>query len=228
MNLDDLNALPRELKQQLTRHVAPPGLKRRVSFMVEQQARAAQLASPLHRLRMWYRRGWLPITSFACGALVAMLAMPWLPWSGGSETLRQQLVDGHVRSLMVAHLTDVPSSDQHTVKPWFVGKLDYAPPVINLAAEGFALAGGRLDSLQGHAVAALVYKRNAHTINLFVRPQGGARLGPEFSSYRGYNLVRWRELDMEFQAVSDLNAQELKNFAELVSTRHLAQEQSPQ
>ena len=108
-----------------------------------------------------------------------------------------------------------------------MGKLDYAPPVVNLAAEGFPLAGGRLDSLQGRAVAALVYKRNAHTINLFVRPQGGGRLGPEFSSHRGYNLVRWRELEMEFQAVSDLNAQELKRFAELVSARHLAQEQSP-
>jgi anti-sigma factor RsiW len=219
MSPDELNALPRELKAQLTRHIAPPGLKRRVAFMVEQQARAAHLASPGYRLRAFWRRAWLPASSFAMGALLATLALQWLPLQNSGDSLQQQLVEGHVRSLMAAHLTDVASSDQHTVKPWFIGKLDYAPPVADLAANGYPLAGGRLDSLQGRAVAALVYKRNAHTINLFVRPAAGTPQDSSLSTRRGYNLVRWRGQDMEYLAVSDLNAEELKGFARLLAGR---------
>jgi anti-sigma factor RsiW len=219
MNPVEPNALPRELKAQLTRHIAPPGLKRRISFMVEQQARAAQAASPGYRFKLFWRRAWLPSASFALGAVVASLALQWLPLQVSGDSLQQQLVEGHVRSLMAQHLTDVASSDQHTVKPWFVGKLDYAPPVTDLASDGYPLAGGRLDSLQSRAVAALVYKRHAHTINLFVRPANGAPQEVALSTQRGYNLARWRAHDMEYLAVSDLNSEELKTFAGLLQAR---------
>jgi anti-sigma factor (TIGR02949 family) len=122
------------------------------------------------------------------------------------------VVDGHVRSLQANHLVDVVSIDQHTVKPWFVGKLDYSPPVVDLAAAGFPLVGGRLDYLAGRPVAALVYSRRLHTINLFVSPgHGGGRITA--ASRRGFHVLHWARDDMTFWAVSDLNESELIDFA---------------
>ena len=218
-----MNELPRELKQGLTRHIAPPGLKRRVGFMIEQQSRAAAPASVREQILNWWRLGRMRFAGFVCGALVAAFAVQLHTSLGIGDPLQQQLVENHVRSLMVGHLTDVPSSNQHTVKPWFVGKLDYAPPVIDLEREGFPLVGGRLDSLQGRAIASLVYKRNAHTINVFIRPRTIAGRDPVFSSRNGYNIASWTAMDMEFQAISDLNADELKIFVRSVLARDVAQ-----
>jgi anti-sigma factor RsiW len=118
---------------------------------------------------------------------------------------------------MLNHLTDVPSTDQHTVKPWFSGKLDYSPPVRDLAARGFTLTGGRLDYLNGRTVAALVYQRRQHTINLFVWPVEARDRNPAVSSRQGFHLVTWRKGGMEYWAISDLNEAELLEFARALS-----------
>lgn len=124
----------------------------------------------------------------------------------------QQVQVAHVRSLMGNHLMDVVSTDQHTVKPWFDGKLDFSPPVPNLAAQGYPLIGGRLDYLDGRAVAALVYQRNKHVINVFVWPAQAGQPGIQSLSENGYNIFHWNQDGMTFWAASDLNGQDLLGF----------------
>jgi anti-sigma factor RsiW len=123
------------------------------------------------------------------------------------------VVDGHVRSLMANHLFDVQSTDQHTVKPWFLGKLDFSPPVVDLSTSGFPLIGGRLDYIAGRPTAALVYQRHQHTINLFVSDDGhGASSTIDRRSLRGFHVRHWTRDGMSFWVVSDLNESELDEF----------------
>ncbi len=157
-----------------------------------------------------------PFLVFASGiaaAVAVMLAGQWLS-QGTSESLVAELTAGHVRSLMAAHLLDVPSSNQHTVKPWFEGKLDFSPPVKDLAAEGFPLAGGRLDYMAGRPVAALAYHCRQHVINLYLWPSDGATPSSAVQDYHGYHLISWHQQGMQCHAVSDLNATDLSAFAQ--------------
>jgi anti-sigma factor RsiW len=131
------------------------------------------------------------------------------------DALAQAVVDSHVRSMMANHLFDVESTDQHTVKPWFLGKLDFAPPVVVLASIGFPLVGGRLDYLSGRPVAALVYERRKHIINVFVSPgPDDADAGAYVRSIRGFHIHHWIRDGMSLWAVSDLNDSELTQFCQ--------------
>jgi len=132
--------------------------------------------------------------------------------AAAQSALVAALVDTHVRSLMANHLTDVQSSDHHTVKPWFAGKVPFAPRVPELQAQGFPLVGGRAEYLAGHTTAALVYGRGAHTINLFIWPVSAADDNAPTASYNGYALVHWVDRGLSYWAVSDAAASELDAF----------------
>jgi anti-sigma factor RsiW len=137
------------------------------------------------------------------------------------NTLADQIVSSHIRSLMLNHATDVLSSDQHTVKPWFDGKLDYSPPVPDLTAEGFPLIGGRLDYVSGRAVAALVYQRRKHIISVYVLP-GALPVSQSPLTQNGYNVIGWTANGMTFWAVSDVNREELSQFVSIFNSGNTA------
>lgn len=125
-----------------------------------------------------------------------------------------EAISAHLRSLQADHLTDVLSSDQHTVKPWFNGRIDLAPPVIDLTAQGFTLIGGRLDFIDGKPAAVIVYRRRVHVINLFVAQGLGPPLAaPKLQTVQGFNILRWTDEGMSLMAVSDLNRDELEEFS---------------
>lgn len=205
--------LSRIVAASATRYEAPKRLRGKVS---------AALASGEPGLAMPDRKGaihwreWSRLTAaFACGLAVAWMSTWLLQADRVPDRLASEVVSAHVRSLMGTHLMDVASSDQHTVKPWFSGKLTFSPPVLDLSGEGFPLAGGRLDYLDLQPMAALVYRHRLHVINLFVAPCRDAPAGLKTSSIEGFNVVAWCSGGMRYWAVSDLNQEELLGFSRL-------------
>ena len=179
---------------------APDGLHARVS------AHTTRTTS-MRRLFTWAAAA---VVVLSVGGAIALLR----PAAVRGDVIVDEAVNSHVRSLMAEHLFDVRSTDQHTVKPWFLGKLDFSPPVVDLASIGFPLSGGRLDYLDGRPVAALVYQRHGHTINVFVAPATGNALASiDVRSVRGFHVHHWIRDGMSFWAVSDLNDTELTQFA---------------
>jgi anti-sigma factor RsiW len=164
-----------------------------------------------------HRRWFAIAASLLLGVGVTWLAARSWTRPATDDRVAQDVVASHVRSLLADHLMDVASSDQHTVKPWFTGKLDFAPAVADYTSAGFPLAGGRLDYLDHRPVAALVYHRRQHVINLFIWPTAHATASaPQSLTIQGYQLVHWTETGTTYWAISDLNSHELGQLAQLI------------
>jgi anti-sigma factor RsiW len=206
-----LRALQGALRSAPLRWEAPSALEGRVRSVLRESSRPP-LRFPLSRKRLG-----LAAAAAALLALVGWaLARTWTA-PGGDDLLAQQVIAAHVRSLLAEHRVDVPSSDRHTVKPWFQGRLDFPPEAPDLEAEGFRLVGGRLDYLDNRTVAALVYQRRKHLINLFTWPAADpAAQTPRSATRQNQHVVRWAQGGMNYWAVSDLNPEELWQFAQAV------------
>jgi len=150
-------------------------------------------------------------TTVLAAALLLYVSMPT-----NNDVWVDEVVSEHTRSLMAEHLTDVASSDKHTVKPWFTGKLDFSPPVYDFAAQGFTLIGGRLDYLQHQTAAGLSYRHNKHIINAFIMPTTESDSTPQNLSKRGYNIISWQQNHMRYILISDLNMAELSTLSQLM------------
>ncbi|MDO9707751.1 anti-sigma factor family protein [Paracraurococcus lichenis] len=204
-----LLALAARAREELPRYAAPVALRAEIA------ARLAPAAPPVVPPVVASPRRWRrDLAGFGLGAAMAAgLALVLLPRTAPSDPAREVLAS-HLRALQPGHLLDVVSSDRHTVKPWFEGRIDVAPPVRDLAAEGFPLEGGRLDYLEGRPVAALVYRRARHAVQLYVRPDPGAPRPPTLQGEGGYALATWREDGLRFWAVSDIAPGELMAFVD--------------
>lgn len=186
-------------------HPAPIRLRANV-------VRTTARAWTIHRVLPWAAAAML-VLSVSAGITLMR------PAANQSAALVNEVVNEHVRSMMAEHLFDVRSTDQHTVKPWFLGKLDFSPPVVDLAGRGFPLVGGRLDYLGGRSVAALVYQRRQHTINVFISPAADDRqTAAATQTARGFHVHHWTSGAMTFWAVSDLNDAELTEFVGALQT----------
>jgi anti-sigma factor RsiW len=218
--LERLQALRAALQRSSLAYAAPEGLRERIqsSLRASTPAEVPERTSGRHAIQFLRWAG-----AFAVLALCAVTAWQLLPGLRGptsDQRLAAEVLTSHVRSLEANHLMDVASTDQHTVKPWFDGKLDFSPPVEDLASDGFPLVGGRLDYLEGREVAALVYQRRKHFINVFVWPDAaGSNSTQTIKSRQGYNLMRWSRGGFQFWAVSDVSAQDLADFVRLLETR---------
>jgi len=220
--LERLQALKQVVGQQGVRWRTPDHVRAQVLEALtreaqvqerSQQPRSAQANDAGSRLLGWIRQ-WLFVPSLA--ALAASLFLVVAPLHDVSS-LQDEIVAGHVRSLLANHLTDVATSDQHTVKPWFNGKIDFSPPVVDLAPQGFPLVGGRVDYIGGRVVAALIYRRNGHLINIFIWPAPAA--AATTASRDGYNMASWSKDGLLFSAVSDVSADDINRLREVFAAR---------
>jgi anti-sigma factor RsiW len=200
--LDRLQATRNLLRSDGVRQSAPEALANRIAGLAELQPKVAND----NRLVRWLGPG-------AVGALAAALAMVMVLPSSTQTIVDQELVSSHVRSLQPGHLTDVQTTNQHIVKPWFNGRIDFAPPVPELADRGFPLAGGRLDSINGKTVAAIVYHRRLHTVNVFIWPARNAH--ERLFQKDGFAVTQWSQAGLRFAAISDIPPSELRQFEQL-------------
>ena len=200
---DQAQLLKVSVRHKAPYYAAPASLAARL------KAPEAPAPRALERWRKWFA----PAFSAAALALAMVL---YVATPGSEQPLMDEAVSSHVRSLMGEHLNDVVSSDRHTVKPWFTGKLDFSPPVFDYSAQGFPLLGGRLDYLQHQTTAALSYGRAKHIINVFILPAPEADKPRQSQTIRGFNVVSWQANHMRFVMVSDLEKGELEAFSELL------------
>jgi anti-sigma factor RsiW len=204
-NLESLGRMVRRAPY----YQAPVGLRARLM--------QGRTQSPATSHRLAWAAAAVMVASLTGSMLFVRSATPPARTVDSIDAVAQEVVSSHVRALMGEHLFDVRSTDQHTVKPWFLGKLDFSPPVTDLAQAGFPLTGGRLDYVAGHPVAALVYTRGQHTINLFVWPEASdAVRSSDALAIRGFHVRHWARRGMSYWAVSDVNDADLDQFVKLL------------
>ncbi len=213
--LEGLVTMQAAIRSNLPYHRAPPGLAARLGAILPREV-------PPPTMRPWFRAPAIGFGASGLGGVLAGVALAWLVWSGGASggqaVMMQALIDSHVRSMMADHLTDVATSDRHTVKPWLSARTDVSPPVRDLAAEGFPLVGGRLDYVDRHPAAVVVYRHARHVINLFAwASTGTADTGLHVTQRQGFNIATWRHAGVAYTAVSDLEADQLADFARVVA-----------
>jgi anti-sigma factor RsiW len=204
--LERLTALRMLLRGNGVRYSAPESLRARVASMPELKPKAANE----NRVLRWLGPG-------VAGALAASLAMVVLLPPGTQSVVDDEIVSSHVRSLQPGHLTDVQTTNQHIVKPWFNGRIDFSPPVPELADQGFPLAGGRLDSIGGKTVAAIVYHRRLHTVNLYIWPDNASRDRSFVKD--GFAVTEWSRNGLRYSAISDIPPAEVQQFKALFIQR---------
>jgi anti-sigma factor RsiW len=217
--MERLKALRTSLQRSSLAYAAPTGLRDRI----QSSLRASSGAEVQERKIKWPSlHFWQLAGAFALLALISVSGWRWtvhLRATSSDQRIAAEVFSSHVRSLEGNHLMDVVSTDQHTVKPWFDGKLDFSPPVEDLASDGFPLVGGRLDYLEGREVAALIYQRRKHLINVFVWPDtAGSSAAGTVESRQGYNIMRWSRGGFQFWAVSDVAVRDLAQFVRLLDT----------
>jgi anti-sigma factor RsiW len=209
----DLHALRMTIKDRAPYFEVPAALRKRIQSSIRQQRKTAfpPLVLPLRSLAIAASLGFILLTAWGMVHIVN-------DRSTNRVSTQELVVASHVRSEMLpSHLVDVESSNQHTVKPWFAGKINFSPPVPDLKEEGFDLVGGRLDYLDQKVVATLVYRRRQHIINLFIWPAtSGAESAARMETRQGYHLIHWTQFSMTYWAVSDLNEAELEEFVRQV------------
>jgi len=188
---------------------APEELRKRIHLSLGKASRTEAVTRV-------FRKPWSIIAApLAAAAIIVLALIPVLKGPSAEELLGREVLAGHIRSLMADHLEDVASSDRHTVKPWFNGKLDFSPSVVDLAQQGFPLVGGRLDYLNNRPVAALVYHRQKHVINLFIWPvTKSSDSGEKEATRQGYHLFHWTRSGMTYWAVSDVEEKQLQEFVQ--------------
>jgi anti-sigma factor RsiW len=216
-NLKTFRAMREAMAGADLKERAPAHLRSRIEAAL--RLPSAQLITPRKFFqpsrRMFF--GGFAVGTALSAALAATLVLTVFT-NDQEQTIADEVVSAHIRSLQPGHLMDVETSDQHTVKPWFDGKVDVAPPVIDLTAEGFTLLGGRLDYIDGEPVASVVYKRRKHVINLFVAQRLGAvHRNVTDRTVQGYNVRHWSEGGLDYWAVSDLDPLELNEFVQKIS-----------
>jgi anti-sigma factor RsiW len=203
--LADYRRMSQEIADVDLRYTAPPSLRRRIDAALP-QTRAPSRRAVLRGFAMGSA-----VSALAATGLVAIVLR-----NDDEQRIMSEVVSAHLRSLQAGHLTDVISTDQHTVKPWFDGRIDFAPPVHDFVSDGFPLQGGRLDIVRGKTVAVLVYGRRKHIINVFVWPANERDESPQQGSQLGYNWIDWRKSGMEFSAISDVSAPDLVELQKLI------------
>lgn len=213
--LEQAQTLKHALKKEQLYHFAPDGLRARIANAVAQEGEikhSQHEAAQRSKVSMSWLSFGLSLASVAVLALTLSLLL-----GRPSQDLRigEEIVSSHVRSLMEGHLMDVVSTDQHTVKPWFAGRLDYSPPVGDFSGQGYPLVGGRLDYIGHRPVSTLIYRHNKHIINVYVWPEHEPGKA-QSSTHQGFNLIKVDKAGMEFWIISDLNAQELEAFSNLL------------
>ena len=202
------SALQSAVRKQATYHTAPAALSARIRQDIAAQGGTVTKKSA----QRWQ---WWPLAAaVAATAVISWTTAVQMEFGSREARITDQVVAGHARSVLTNHLTEVASSDQHTVKPWLSSKLDFSPPANDLTAAGFPLIGARLDYVDSRPVAALVYQHRRHVINLFVWPDAQASSAMRASSKQGFNVLHWAQAGMTFWAISDLNAADIRTFAE--------------